>query len=64
MFAGPGGRSCLFADLSRCWSTQIDRWVLMCSSSLPYQGTPVHIMRPEVLRDIHEIDIRIGVYFA
>jgi iron complex transport system ATP-binding protein len=44
----------------------------MKDGKLLHQGTPADIMRPEVLRDIYEIDIRIeeidgnriGVYFA
>ncbi|MCX6498488.1 MAG: ABC transporter ATP-binding protein [Arthrobacter sp.] len=56
-------------NFASCYS---DTVLAMKGGRLLYQGTPADIMRPEVLRDIYEIDIRIeeidgnriGVYFA
>jgi iron complex transport system ATP-binding protein len=56
-------------NFASCYS---DTVLAMKDGKLLHQGTPADIMRPEVLRDIYEIDIRIeeidgnriGVYFA
>jgi iron complex transport system ATP-binding protein len=56
-------------NFASCYSDTI---LAMREGRLLHQGTPEEIMRPEVLRDIYEIDIRIeqiegrriGVYFA
>jgi iron complex transport system ATP-binding protein len=56
-------------NFASCYSDTI---LAMRGGRLLHQGTPGQIMRPEVLRDIYEIDIRIedidgnriGVYFA
>jgi iron complex transport system ATP-binding protein len=56
-------------NFASCYSDTI---LAMRDGRLLHQGSPAEIMRPEVLRDIYEIDIRIeeiegnriGVYFA
>ncbi|GER24266.1 iron ABC transporter ATP-binding protein [Zafaria cholistanensis] len=56
-------------NFASCYSDTI---LAMRGGRLLHQGSPAEIMRPEVLRDIYEIDIRIeeiegnriGVYFA
>ncbi|CEA08824.1 putative siderophore transport system ATP-binding protein YusV [Arthrobacter saudimassiliensis] len=56
-------------NFASCYSDNI---IAMADGRLLHQGTPEQIMRPEVLQDIYEIDIRIediegnriGVYFA
>jgi iron complex transport system ATP-binding protein len=56
-------------NFASCYSDTI---LAMRGGRLLHQGTPGQIMRPEVLHDIYEIDIRIedidgnriGVYFA
>lgn len=56
-------------NFASCWS---DRIVAMRDGAVVHQGTPDEIMRPDVLRDVYGMDIkveevagrRIGVYFT